>query len=103
MVDYGRCPRCDSVMLPVLDRSPCGHLDEPVLESLDQPGVVYSWTISHLVTDGDPILLAMADFLDGRIRITAPVLGAGLVEIGDAVEALPGAATPLALRAVGVA
>jgi len=96
-VQYGSCPVCGYVMLPVLDRSPCGHRAAPDLRPLDEPGVVYSWTVSRISSDEDGTLLAMADFLDGRIRVIAPLLEADAVAIGDEVDVVPGIDTPLAL------
>ena len=86
-------------MLPVLQQSPCGHPEEPVGEPLNEAGVIYSWTKYHLGEDG-PTLLAMADFLDGRVRVTAPVLDVAGIEIGDRVEVVVGRSTPYALRLV---
>ncbi|MDP2624193.1 MAG: hypothetical protein Q8Q29_10395 [Actinomycetota bacterium] len=97
-VEYGTCPVCGYVMLPVLDRSPCGHREASELRPLDKPGVVYSWTVSRIASDEDGTLLAMADFLDGRIRVTAPVLDADAIGIGDEVDVVPGVDTPLTLR-----
>jgi uncharacterized OB-fold protein len=96
-VEYGQCPVCGYVMLPVLDRAPCGHHEAPELRPLDEPGVVYSWTVTRISED-DGTLLAMADFLGGRIRVTAPVLHADEIAIGDEVDVVSGIDTPLALR-----
>ena len=97
-VEYGTCPVCGYVMLPVLAMSPCGHSAEPVLAPLDGVGVVYSWT--RVWSDETAQTLAMADFLDGRLRITAPVLGSGEVAIGDLVTASSGDDTPIAISPV---
>jgi uncharacterized OB-fold protein len=83
-------------MLPVLDRSPCGHGDRPDIEELVASGTVYSWTVFRL--GETPTTIAMADFLDGGLRVTAPVVSATEVAIGDEVVVVPGEGTPYALR-----
>jgi uncharacterized OB-fold protein len=67
---------------------------------MTESGVVYSWTRVWVGKDSQGQVLAMADFLDGRLRVTAPVLEASEIEIGDRVEVTSGVDTPLALRAV---
>ncbi|MGH8913650.1 MAG: hypothetical protein ACRDZM_03945 [Acidimicrobiia bacterium] len=94
-VEYGSCPVCGYVMLPVLEMSPCGHDAPPVLSPLDEAGVVYSWT--RVWPDDTGQTLAMADFLGGRLRVTAPLLDGGEVVIGDRVRLTVGSGTPLAL------
>ena len=71
-------------MLPVLDMSPCGHDAPPVLAPLTEPGTVYSWTRVWLGDDPDGRLIVMADFLDGALRVTAPLDGTEIAT-GDAV------------------
>jgi hypothetical protein len=39
----------------------------------------------------------MADFLDGELRVTAPVLGADAVAIGDRLTVVTGGDLPFAL------
>jgi uncharacterized OB-fold protein len=96
MVVYGRCPTCEHLMLPVLDRSPCGHGVNPVVAELTETGTVYSWTIFRLAES--PRVIAMADFFGGDLRVTAPLLGATEVAIGDSVVVTQGEGTPYALR-----
>jgi hypothetical protein len=81
-------------MFPVLPQSPCGHEVEPVLAPLDEPGLVYSWTRVS-IDDGTTEIIAMADFLEGRLRVTAPVLE-GDVAIGSSVVLRPGVSTAYA-------
>lgn len=100
-IEYGTCPTCGYVMLPVLPLSPCGHDDQPVLTPLDEPGVVYSWTTVRPGEEEPGKTLAMADFLDGRLRVTAPVLDGGGVAIGDQVKVTIGWDTPFGLYRVG--
>ncbi|HSJ29001.1 MAG TPA: hypothetical protein VLB67_12400 [Acidimicrobiia bacterium] len=94
--DYGRCPRCGYLTFPVLELSPCGHDDPPVRASLDATGTVYSWT-RVWETPESGSLMAMADFFDGALRITAPVRDAGEIAIGDEVLAVSGTDTLVAL------
>jgi uncharacterized OB-fold protein len=75
--------------------SPCGHDDEPERAPLDSPGIVYSWT-RVWPTPESGRLMAMADFFDGALRVTAPVVDTGEVAIGDAVTAIIGSETPVA-------
>ncbi|HJR93542.1 MAG TPA: hypothetical protein VJ938_13940 [Acidimicrobiia bacterium] len=83
-VEYGTCPVCGTVMLPVLDLSPCGHDAPPVRAPLTESGTVYSWTRVWLGDEPNGRLIVMADFLDGALRVTAPLDGAEIA-IGDAV------------------
>ena len=83
-VEYGTCPVCGTVMLPVLEMSPCGHDAPPVRAPLTEPGTVYSWTRVWLGDEPDGRLIVMADFLDGGLRVTAPLDGSEIA-IGDAV------------------
>ncbi len=96
-VEYGTCPACGYVMLPVLPMSPCGHDNTPVLALLDEPGIVYSWTTVRLGGEEESSTLAMADFLGGRLRVTAPVLEQGEIAIGDQVRVTVGRDTPFGL------
>ena len=97
-IDYGICPICGYVMLPVLPLLPCGHSEEPLLNPLNELGTVFSWTTVRLGDAGQPV--AMADFLDGQLRVTAPVLNAGTVAIGDKVKLTIGRDTPYGLNRV---
>jgi len=36
-VEYGTCPVCGTMMLPVLEMSPCGHDAPPVRAPLTEP------------------------------------------------------------------
>ena len=92
LVEYGTCPKCGYLTLPVLEMSPCGHDDAPILAELAEPGTVYSWT--KVARSGGSQVLAMADFFDGRLRVTAPVLDPGDIAIGDSVVAIAGSETP---------
>jgi hypothetical protein len=74
--------------------SPCGHIEEPVVAELDECGEVYSWT---KVTVGEDRVMVMADFFDGDLRVTAPLLS-GAVAIGDVVCLVAGDSTPFAFE-----
>ena len=86
-------------MLPVLELPPCGHDGPTAVMPLESIGIVYSWTVTH--TSGSPELMAMADFLDGMLRITAPVSGADTIAIGDSVRVYRGEATPIVIAPIG--
>jgi uncharacterized OB-fold protein len=93
-VEYGRCTECGYLMFPIPPLSPCGH-DAPVDKNpLIENGLVYSWTRTRL-GESDR-LLVMVDFLEGRLRVSAPLLGADHVEIGDAVRIESAVDTPYA-------
>jgi uncharacterized OB-fold protein len=79
--DYATCPECGAVTFPVHQLSPCGHSAPPELHPLTEEGEVFSWTRTY--GEHGPTVLAMADFLGGAIRVTAPVLDAAEVQIGD--------------------
>lgn len=79
---YARCPVCGEASFPRHLLSPCGHDAQPDLVAFDDPGEVYSWTRTH---GDDGAVLAMADFLGGELRVTAPVVDAEPVAIGDRV------------------
>lgn len=83
---YARCPVCDQVTFPVHELSPCGHEARQILDTLGDPGEVFSWTRTHQAEGVTPI--AMADFLGGELRVTAPVLEADEVAIGDRLVVL---------------
>ena len=95
----GTCPTCGMRMVPVLELPPCGHDATPSIAPLDSPGVVYSWTRIWSSADAST-LMVMADFFDGGLRITAPLVGAEHVEIGDQVNAVVGTETPVVLAAI---
>lgn len=95
-VEYGTCPQCGDLSFPVLPLSPCGHGDEPQRRPLDEAGVVYSWT--RVWAGDESTLMAMADFLEGRLRVTAPVMDAEEIEIGAPVRVCPGLDTPYAMQ-----
>lgn len=97
--DVGTCPICGMRMVPVLELPPCGHDAQPSISSLDGPGVVYSWTRLWSSAETSQ-LMVMADFFDGDLRITAPLVGADAVAIGDQVHAAVGTETPVVLAAV---
>jgi len=99
-VDYGTCPTCGYVMLPVLPLSPCGHDEQPVFRPLNELGTVYSWTTVRLGEEMQEQTLAMADFLNGQLRVTAPVLNSNRVAIGDNVRVTVGRDTPYGLTRV---
>jgi uncharacterized OB-fold protein len=98
-LEYGSCPVCGYVMFPLLPQLPCGHDQNPTLTSLDEPGVVYSWTTVWRGEDQPDNVIAMADFLGGQLRITAPVLS-GEVAIGDKVKLAEGKETPYGLSRI---
>jgi hypothetical protein len=95
--DYGLCPACGFLMYPVLEYLPCGHEGPPTLAPLEAAGIVYSWTRSWTGIDRATVI-AMADFLDGALRISAPMFGSGEIAIGDLVTAVVGVHPPIALR-----
>jgi len=97
---YATCPTCGDHMLPVLELTPCGHAAAGHVQRLDSPGTVYSWTRTHQA-DGKGRLIAMADFLDGSLRVTGPVVATGSIAIGDEVRAAIGEQTPIVLIPVG--
>jgi uncharacterized OB-fold protein len=66
---YARCPVCDQATFPVHALSPCGHEAAPLLVPFDDAGEVFSWTRTHSA--------------DGVMMVTAPVLGATEIAIGD--------------------
>lgn len=85
---FARCPVCDEMTFPVHELSPCGHDAEPRLVPLTEAGRVFSWTRTH---QQDAVtVLAMADFFDGALRITAPIRGVTEIAIGDLVRARSG-------------
>lgn len=94
-VEYGRCAVCGYLMLPVPDIPPCGHRCVVETRPLEEPAVVYSWTRMRL---GQDQILVMADFFDGGLRVTAPLLDADSVEIGDRVRLVEGNDTPYAFE-----
>ena len=96
---YGECPICGYRMIPVLDLSPCGHDAETIVRTLDSEGTIYSWTRLWATPESSTVV-AMADFLDGTLRIAAPV-AADSIEIGDLVLAGRGETTPLELTPIG--
>jgi uncharacterized OB-fold protein len=96
-VDYATCPVCGAVTFPVHELSPCGHSAAPELHPLTVAGEVFSWTRTH--GEQGPTVLAMADFLGGAIRVTAPVLDAGDVQIGDRLVVRSGSGLPFVLVA----
>jgi len=98
--DYGTCPTCGEAMLPVLELTPCGHDAAPTVRPLDSLGSIYSWTRTH-PADGTGRLIAMADFLEGSLRVTGPVVGVESIAIGDTVRAAIGDDTPIVLIPAG--
>lgn len=96
--DVGTCPTCGMRMYPVLALPPCGHEAEPIVAPLDAAGVVYSWTRVWPTVETSRVMV-MADFFDGGLRITGPLVGADSVQIGDTVHAVAGTDTPVALEA----
>jgi uncharacterized OB-fold protein len=96
-LSYSRCPECGDATFPAQTLSPCGHLNTAEEVPFTDEGVVYSWTRTH--ESDEHVLLAMADFLGGALRVTAPVLAATSIAIGDRVRITRGDATPYALTA----
>ena len=88
-VQYGVCSTCGYLIFPVTVLQPCGHEGTPELRELDAEGVVYSWSRSWTGKETS-VLIAMTDFLDGGLRITAPVNGADEVAIGDRLRVTSG-------------
>ena len=86
---FARCPVCAQYTFPAHPLSPCGHEARPILEPLTEAGAVYSWTITH--SSGVTTPIAMTDFLGGKLRVTAPVLGVDDVAIGDRLVVLANA------------
>jgi hypothetical protein len=97
LVEYGTCPVCGLVTLPVLPLSPCGHDAAPDIAMLDLPGTVYSWTSTG---SGVGTQIVMADFLDGTLRVTGPILSGPDVDIGTSVTLVVGHETPYGFVAV---
>lgn len=97
-VAHGTCPECGSLMLPVLDLLPCGHDGPALVSPLTDVGTVYSWT--RVWVGEQPRLMAMVDFLDGALRVTAPLVGTTSVAIGDRVRLEVGDDTPYRHRAM---
>ena len=94
----GTCPVCGTRMFPILSFPPCGHDATPTIGPLDTPGIVYSWTRVWPSADSSR-LMVMADFFDGDLRITAPLVGTDTIAIGDRVRAFVGTETPVVLAA----
>lgn len=92
-VEYGICGTCGYLMLPVLDTSPCGHPGPVGTKTLQETGEVYSWTRMRL---GEERILVMGDFFGGELRVTAPLLDAESVAIGDRIRLVVGVDTPYA-------
>lgn len=97
-LEYGVCGTCGYMMFPVLSLSPCGHPGRVARRALDETGIVYSWTRIRL---GQDRLLVMADFFDGGLRVTGPLLDADQVEIGDRVRLVEGVDSPYAFMVAG--
>ena len=83
---YARCSVCGEAYFPVHALTPCGHDGVPTVYPFTESGEVYAWTRSY-GADGS-VLIAMTDFLDGDLRVTAPVKEAESVEIGDRLVVL---------------
>lgn len=91
-LEYGRCTECGYLTLPVPQLSPCGHAAAVTTKPLTEPGEVYSWTRLRLgETDR---LMVMVDFFGGDLRVTAPLVGAESVSIGDWVRLIPSTENP---------
>lgn len=80
---YARCAECGDASFPVHLLTPCGHGAPVTLHPFTESGEVYSWTRTH--GEDGTVVLAMADFLAGDLRVTAPVVGGTAVQIGDHV------------------
>lgn len=98
-VDYGECTECGFLMLPIPALSPCGHSAPVETRPLSDTGVVYTWTRARLGASDQ--LMVMADFFDGRLRITAPLLESEQVSIGASVTLITGVNTPYAFVRIG--
>ena len=94
--DYGTCPLCGYLMLPILELPPCGHDTDPQRAPLEAIGHIYAWTRTWH-NQHHSTLIAMADLFNGRLRITAPVTNTETVEIGDPVSVGIGSETPYIL------
>ena len=98
-LDYGTCPTCCYLTLPVLPLSPCGHEASPVVAPLTEVGVVYAHT---RVWSGEVATIqVMADFFDGRLRVNGPLREAQEVSVGDRVQVIAVDEGPYALRLLG--
>ena len=84
--------------MPILDFLPCGHDVEPERAPLDSIGSVYSWTRSRL--GQHEVLIVMADFFEGALRVTAPLLDDTEPAIGKAVRLVSGTGIPYAFELV---
>lgn len=97
-VEFGRCPTCGDLTLPIVPLLPCGHDGPPQREPLEAAGRVYAFT--RVFEDPDhPTVIAMVDFFDGRLRVASPVLDLDAVVIGDELRAVRGRDTPIAFVA----
>ena len=94
-VEYGRCPTCGDLTLPIVPLLPCGHDGPPQRAPLEDVGHVYAWT--RVFPDPDhPTVIAMVDFFDGRLRVASPVADLEAVSVGDRLRAVRGRDTPIA-------
>lgn len=84
-IEYGACTTCGYLSFPILALSPCGHEGEQARRPFEGDGEVYSWSRSWTGRE-ESVLIAMADFLDGSIRVTAPMVDAEDISIGDRVD-----------------
>lgn len=96
--EYARCVECGVPYFPVHALTPCGHDAEISRAEFDEVGEVYSWTRTH-GPDG-PVLLAMADFSGGELRVAAPMVGVDHVSIADRVVVVSTKKFDFALKGV---
>ena len=94
-LSYIRCPACGHAAFPEHALPTCGHAGPGTSYSFTEEGQVYAWTRVHGA--GGTTLLAMADFLDGEVRVTAPLVGTAEVSVGDRVRVRRGAELPYEL------
>jgi uncharacterized OB-fold protein len=91
-VEYGTCPVCEQLSLPILEMLPCGHEADPIRARLDSPGTIYSWTRSRI--GPDDVLIVMADFFGGALRVTAPLNADVTPDFGQKVKLVLGLHSP---------
>jgi uncharacterized OB-fold protein len=94
LMEYGTCPVCGQVSLPILEMLPCGHDVEPIRALLDSPGIIYSWTRSRI--GPVVVLMVMADFFGGTLRVTAPLEAEETPQFGRMVKLVRGLHSPYA-------
>lgn len=81
-VKYAICQDCGFIAFPVPVMMFCGHSSAPDLRPLEVAGALYSWSRSW-DEGGVSTAIGLLDFFDGRLRVTAPLVGERDPTIGD--------------------